>query len=60
MSLPTLQTERKIKYENTTTYKKHRALVITLKVCVYLQSPLNIKFGIYTKIKAKYLYLAKL
>ena len=40
-------------------YKKYRTFVLTLKVCVYLQSPLNIKFGIYRKKKAKYLYLVK-
>ena len=34
-------------------YKKHRAFVLTSKSCVYLQSPLNIKFGIYTKNKSK-------
>lgn len=30
-------------------YKKHRAFVLNRKACVYLQSPLNIKFGIYGK-----------
>ena len=41
-------------------YKKHRAFVLTPKFCVYLQSPLNIKFGVYRrKDKSKYLYLAK-
>ncbi|PKB42492.1 hypothetical protein AX016_0659 [Cellulophaga sp. RHA19] len=41
-------------------YKKHRAFVLTPKVCAYLKSPPNIKFGISTKkINTKYLYLAK-
>ena len=32
-----------------TMYKKHRAFVLTPKFCVYLQSPLNIKFSIYRR-----------
>jgi hypothetical protein len=43
-----------------TLYKKYRAFVLNQKFCVYLQSPLNIKFDICnTKIKAKFLYLTK-
>ena len=30
-------------------YKKHRALVLNRKICEYLESPLNIKFGIYSR-----------
>ena len=41
-------------------YKKHRAFGVTPKSCVYLQSPPNIKFGIFNiKDKYKMLYLAK-
>ena len=41
-------------------YKKHRAFVLTSKFCVYLQSPPNIKFGIFNiKDKYKILHLAK-
>ena len=36
--------ERKARH--LTRYKKHRAFVLNRKVCEYLQSPLNIKFGI--------------
>jgi hypothetical protein len=32
-----------------TMYKKHRAFVLNRKVCAYLLSPLNIKFGIYRR-----------
>ena len=40
-------------------YKKHRSLVLTPKLCVFLQSPPNIKFGIFNKKdKNKILYLA--
>ena len=53
--LPTLTSELNNKHRKTkqnekalctTRYKKHRAFVLTPKFCVYLQSPLNIKFGI--------------
>ena len=30
-------------------YKKHRAFVLNPKFCEYLQSPLNIKFGVYRR-----------
>ncbi len=30
-------------------YKKHRAFVLTLKVGVYLWSPPNIRFGVYSR-----------
>ena len=30
-------------------YKKHRAFVLIQKYYVYLQSPLNIKFGVYSR-----------
>jgi hypothetical protein len=36
----------KLKNEMLTIYKEHRAFVLTPKVCEYLQSPLNIRFGI--------------
>ena len=39
----------KIKHDRTTLYKKHRAFGAKFKVCKYLQSPLNIKFGICSK-----------
>jgi hypothetical protein len=41
------------KARQVTMYKKHRAFVLNRKVCAYLQSPLNIKFGIYEKNKSK-------
>ncbi|ALU75147.1 hypothetical protein AUW17_07685 [Tenacibaculum dicentrarchi] len=56
-------TLKHLKENNTlqvTMYKKHRALVLTPKFCVYLQSPPNIKFDVFNKKdKSKILYLAK-
>jgi hypothetical protein len=37
------------KARQVTMYKKHRAFVLKRKVCAYLQSPLNIKFGVYKR-----------
>jgi hypothetical protein len=37
------------KHESTTIYKKHRAFVPNRKFCEYLKSPLNIKFGVYSR-----------
>jgi len=50
--LPTLASLRK-ESQLVTMYKKHRAIVLNRKVSVYLQSPLNIKFGISVKDKSK-------
>ena len=40
-------------------YKKHRAFGAKPNALFYLQSPPNIKFGVYKKNKSKTLYLAK-
>lgn len=40
MSLPTLQTERKIKYENTITYLNNSGLIAKTKVSKYKKGQL--------------------
>ena len=38
-------------------YKKHRASMLTLKLCVYLQSPPNIKFDVNSKIDKSKIFI---